>query len=195
MVAMRNTWPALGTSSSAIPGTRCARKCGLRPWHNLAEQWQLRLTRVFGRYGAEESIVFAVGAGGEVEHIGARFGAAAKRQRPQPVNYQGSTGITESADELSVQRVCVDRSVSEIADQDVAAELSKTEGGQRDPPRRIECSRDRKSSHQVAVRIEHLDFAETRARNVVMLLRILQRIGDKEIAADILNAKRREAGQ
>ena len=45
----------------------------------------------------------------------------------------------------------------------------------------------------MAVGVEHVDEAVAGTRHVVMLLRILLRVGDEEIAIDVLDAKRRVA--
>jgi hypothetical protein len=47
----------------------------------------------------------------------------------------------------------------------------------------------------MAVCVEHVDKAVARTRHVVMLLRILLRISHEELAIDVLDAKRREAGR
>src|SRR5271167_2196014 len=47
----------------------------------------------------------------------------------------------------------------------------------------------------MSVGVENIDKAVARPRHVVMLFPVLFRIGDEEIAVDILNAERRKAGR
>src|SRR5260370_6406391 len=77
----------------------------------------------------EHAVHLAVGAGCAVERIGIGVLAAAQSQSPEPIDDQRLTVcVPDSAAEISGGGVIgVDRSVAEIADEDIATELTKGE--------------------------------------------------------------------
>jgi hypothetical protein len=99
----------------------------------------------------------------------------------------------ELIDKFAVLVIDIDPAVAEIADQYVAGELTEARRRQRHAPRRIERSARGKAPQQMSVGVEDIDEAKMRARDIVMLGRILLGIGDKEVAVDIVDAVRRIA--
>src|SRR6202035_2745067 len=71
----------------------------------------------------------------------------------------------------------------------------EVKGGPRHSPRRIERPAAGEASQQMAVGVEDIDKAVTRTGYIVMLFCILLGIADEEIAIDVLDAERREAGR
>src|SRR5262249_19817864 len=64
----------------------------------------------------------------------------------------------------------------------------------RDTPRRIQWSTAGKPLEQISIGIVDIDKAIARPRYVIVLFRVLKGIGDEEIAVDVLDAERSEAG-
>src|SRR5262249_1476108 len=86
----------------------------------------------------------------------------------------------------------IDFPIAEVADEDVAAELTKGEGGPHHTPGGVQHSTRREAPQQMAGGVEDVDKAIAQPRHVIMLVRILQRIRDEEIAVDVLDAEGRE---
>src|SRR5258708_14503130 len=87
----------------------------------------------------------------------------------------------------------MDPPVAEVADEDVAAEAAEGIRRTRDAPGRIERSAADQASQQMAVGIEHIDESVALACDIVVLLRVLLRESDEEIAIDVRDAEGRVA--
>src|SRR5689334_2797287 len=88
-----------------------------------------------------------------------------------------------------------DPAVTEIADQNVAAEGAEVERSPRDSPWRVEVAARGEAADQMPVRIEDINEAVARPRDVVVLIRVLQGIGHDEVAVDVPDSEWREAGR
>src|SRR6266436_4125321 len=134
------------------------------------------------------------GARREIERIGTRRFPAAEGQGPQSVDHQWlAMGAFQFIDETAVLVEYVDLAVTEVADEDVAAESAEGIRRTRDTPRRIERPATDQPPQQMAVGIEHIDKAVTLACHVVVLVSVLLCISDEEIAIDVRDAEGRVA--
>src|ERR1700720_135754 len=111
---------------------------------------------------AEEAVTAAVGAGAEIERIGARSDTAAEIERPQPIDRDRvAARIFELTDECAVHVIDIDPAIAEIADQYVAGELTEARRRQRHTPRRIERAARGKAPQEMSVGVEDIDEAVT----------------------------------
>jgi hypothetical protein len=85
---------------------------------------------------AEQPVGFFVGPGGEVQGVGGDVeGAGGESQPPQPGDGDGAAVVSQLAEVLAGRGIVgVDAAVTEVADQDVAAEEPEG-GGARVTPR------------------------------------------------------------
>src|SRR5262249_2863943 len=142
---------------------------------------------------AEQAIGFTVRTRGEVERIGARVPATTQGEGPQPVDHDRlAFAVPEGAEELPVGVERMDFPIAEVADENVAAEPAKRKGCPHEAPWRVQRAARREAPQQMAVGVENVDKAIARARHVVMLELILQRVGDEEITVDVLDTEGRE---
>src|SRR6202030_2229219 len=102
--------------------------------------------------------------------------------------------LAQLAEELAGRGVeGVDPAVTEVPDQDVAAEGSEGGRRQRHPPRGVEPALAGEPLQQVAVRREDVDEAVAGPGVVIELGRVLFGEGDVQVAADVVNPERSEA--
>src|SRR5258705_11806328 len=114
------------------------------------------------------------GARREIERVGTRRFPAAEGQGPQSVDHQWlAIGAFQFIDETAVLVEYVDLAVTEVADEDVAAESAEGIRRTLDTPRRIERPATDQPPQQMAVGIEHIDKAVALACPVVGLVSVL----------------------
>src|ERR1700726_4105948 len=89
----------------------------------------------------------------------------------------------------------VDVAVTEVADQDVAAESAEGRGGRGPRPGGVHPPLAEEPLEEAAVGIEDVDESVARAGEVVMLVRLLLGEGDKELAADVVDPERRKTSR
>src|SRR5215472_6955264 len=158
--------------------------------------WISVFLRFFGNRGdrAKQTVHLVMGAGCEIERVGARIPAAAQGQFPQPIDDDWlAIGVPESTAKIPVRVERVYFPVTEISNENIAAEPAKGERCPRYSPRRIERPAAGEAPQQMAVGVEHVDKAIARACHVVTFVRLfLLCIGDEEIAVDVLDAERGE---
>ncbi len=135
----------------------------------------------YRRNGAEQAVRLAIGTGSEIERIGIGVSAAAQSQRPQPIDDQCLiVHVPDSAAEIPAGRVIgIDRPIAKVTDEDVAAEITKSERGPRHTPWRIQLSTSGEAFQQMAISVEHIDEAIALARYVVMFGYVLLGIGNE----------------
>ena len=150
----------------------------------------------------KQTVVFEGAArrdpGSEIERVRvAPTHAVPELQSPQPLNRDGrSICVRQRTHQRATGRIeRIDRSVSEIADQQVSGKPAKTSRRQRQAPRRIERAIGGKSFHQVAARVENVHVTVARSGHIVVLVRVLLRVGHPKIRADAFNAERRKTGR
>src|SRR5438477_919475 len=90
--------------------------------------------------------------------------------------------IAELIHEFAARSVHVDVAISEIADQNIAGELTKTGGGECHSPGRIELPLLRESLLPAAIEIESVHNAVALTGQIVVLRLILYGIADKELS-------------
>src|SRR5205085_5920949 len=75
------------------------------------------------------------------------------------------------------------------------AELAEIGRCERESPRRVQPAPRRDATNQIAIRIEYIDEAKARSRDLVHLGVVLLRVRDVEVALDVLDVKGREAAR
>src|SRR6516165_12603426 len=139
----------------------------------------------------EKTVGLAVGTGCEIKRVGARFRATAEGQGPQTVDGDPlAVRVPELAQEIPVGVEHVDPAVTEIADEDVAAEPAKGLGCPCDAPGRVQSTARGEAPEQMAFGVEDIDKAAALAGVVVVLCRVLLGVGHEQIAIDVLDAER-----
>src|SRR5215467_14046746 len=83
-----------------------------------------------------------------------------------------------------------DRSVTNVADQDVVAERAKARAGLRDSPRCVQCSARGETAHEITDHVENIDDTVSGCENRIMLSGVLHRISYKNLSSDHLNPER-----
>src|SRR5258705_13567662 len=106
-----------------------------------------------------------------------------------------TVGLPQSTAEIAARVERIDAAVLEIADENIAAELSEAIGRARQSPGRIEHAVFGKASQQVTVGVENVDETTSRSADIIHLLRILSGVGHPKITVDILDPKRGETGR
>src|SRR5579872_4873673 len=143
---------------------------------------------------ADQPVVLAVDAGGEVQIL--RIGPLehAELQRPQPIDRDRlAIPAAQLAEELATVAERVDPPVAEVADQDRAAEPAEAERRAREAPRRVERPTRREPPDQLAAGGEHVDEAQPGPGDVVLLLLVLLGERHEQLTTDVFDAERREA--
>jgi hypothetical protein len=84
----------------------------------------------------------------------------------------------------------VDDAVAEVTDQQPVGEMSEARRRQRHAPGRVERAAGDDATDQVAVDVEHVDVAESRAGNVVLGICVLLGEGDIDAAEDVSGCRR-----
>src|SRR5262249_17279292 len=150
---------------------------------------------------AVEAVRPARRAGEEVEVVGRPGGGAvAERDRPETVD-RDRRPVRDSqltlVHPLAVAALLVgaDAPIAEVPDQEVAAVGAEVRRRHRESPgrvqRRVRGPLRRDPSDELAVRRELVDLPETAARDAVLLLLVLLRVGDEEVAVQRLDVERR----
>src|SRR5207245_5801198 len=106
----------------------------------------------------------------------------------------GAVGVEQLALKVIVLHIeRINRAVTEIPDKKIAGEISKARGRDRKPPRRIERPTRCHPVEQVPFQVELVHKAVTCTGNVVLLVRILQRVCNKQVAIKDLDVEGRIA--
>ncbi len=87
----------------------------------------------------------------------------------------------------------VNAAVAEVADEQVVAEAPEVDGCQGQPPGRVELALGSDAADQVTGGVEGVHEAVTLARHIVVPVRVLQRVGHVDGAAEVLDPERRVA--
>src|ERR1700740_92404 len=86
----------------------------------------------------------------------------------------------------------IDPSVTKVAHQQSIREAAETRWSQGQPPGRVERKTARKPAQKTPIGVEYKDQPEARTTDIIFLRFVLLRIGDVQIAMDVLDAERRE---
>src|SRR2546428_8157887 len=155
---------------------------------------QQLVIRFRGRHeGAEEAVRLVVDSGGKEQGPGwARPVAVAEPDAPQPVDRDGRpVCVLQRAFEVTrVNFVCVDGAVSEVADQEISAEVTEARRREGEAPGRVERAATDQSLHQLAFVAEHVDEAAVGTLEVVLPHVVLNCVADIYPVADGLDAER-----
>src|SRR5262249_45567089 len=127
--------------------------------------------------------------------------AVAERNRPQAVD---PDRLPASAEELAarprltvaleaVEVEGVNVTVAKVSHEQRAAELPEIGWGDGQPPRRVEPPSRGHAPEQIAVGVERVHESVAHARDIVVLVLILERVGDVDLAGEAADAKRRIA--
>src|SRR5579859_6796781 len=145
----------------------------------------------------EQPVGLMIDPGGEVQGVGGDVERTSRESEPpQPGDGDRAAVGSQLAEELAGGGVeGVDPAVTEVPDQDVAAEDSEGRRRQRHGPRRVEPMPAGEPLQQGAARREDVDEAAARPGVVVVLGRVLFREGDVQVAADVVNPERGETGR
>jgi len=135
-------------------------------------------------------VVWSRNAGAEEQIV--ERSAIASIPEPQAPSPFDRDRIARQVIKLSKRRTVrrvedVDGPITKIADQQIIAEWTEAGRRQGHSPWRVERAVGNQSTHQRAVAIEHIDEAVARAGDIIVLRRILLRIGDVKLAADVLD--------
>src|SRR5438105_11753142 len=118
------------------------------------------------RDGAVNTMILVIRSGGEEQRVRRLIvEAIAERHAPKTIELQcAMVRAFELTFELASRRVeRIDRTVTEIADQDVVGEFPERRRREHDGPWRVQPAATREAAQQVSVGIELVDGAETRA--------------------------------
>src|SRR5216117_2490033 len=110
---------------------------------------------------AEQAVVLATGARGEEEGVRRPVGGAAAAEGDCP------------------------EAVAGVADEQVAAEGTEVGRREGEPPRRVELTLGSDAPEQVAGGVEGVHEPMALAGDIVVLVRVLQRVGHVDSAADV----------
>jgi hypothetical protein len=92
------------------------------------------------------------------------------------------------SEEITRRRIeSVDPTIAKIADQEVARELAESGGRERQTPGRIKRPVRGKTAEQVAVQVKLIDEAISRAGDIIFRVLVLQRVGDIQDSANVLD--------
>src|SRR5207245_11567824 len=114
-----------------------------------------------------------------------------KAQCPQVVNRNWMVYlVSELTEKLArIQIIRIDATITEIADQQGITEQAKINGGEGQTPGRVEPAVQNEALDQISAGVEDVDKPMGRARHVVVMGRVLQSIGDIEVATNVLDAE------
>ena len=157
------------------------------------------LARLLTSYGSvirlnipEEAVCFPIDTGSEEEFVGwARGCIIAELQGPQAIDLYWSTcAFLKRAKGSAGSRIeDIDVPIAEITDQQIIAELAKVSRRQGQAPGGVEATTCNETTNQIPIGVEDIDKAMTGTRYIVMLLSILLRKCDVELASDVLDAE------
>src|SRR5579859_1262697 len=155
---------------------------------------------LFGNYWrerAEETVLFAIEAGGEKQRCGgARAAVVAEGQRPQTVDEDERIIciVAHEADKFPGEAVeGGNPAAAEITDEDGVAELAEVARGPDHAPGSVEPVAVLEAALEFAVGAEDINETAAIAQDRVVAECILPGIGNEEAAADILDVEGREA--
>src|SRR6202022_2586879 len=170
-----------------------------RPPQSMRRQLILVLSNAGDR--SEEAVLLLADTGREVKRVGGRERSAARAavaeaDPPQTIDLDRGAGLVpKGSDEApGPGAVGVDVSVAEVANQQRPAEGPEVFGCDREPPRRVQLSVPDEPPQGVAVLVEDVDEAEAGAGLVIMLVRLLHRVGHVQPATQRLDVEGRETG-
>ena len=155
---------------------------------------------VFLRNGpdpSEQAISFVIDTGGKEEVIGrTRQASVAEGERPQAINGDGLTLVVLQLSEKATRgrSECVDAPIAEVSHQQSVAESAKAGRRQGQTPGRVQSAAGSETADEIAICAKNVDKPDAGAGHVVMTLGILHGKGDKQLTADVANAKRSESG-
>ena len=103
------------------------------------------------------------------------------------MNCNRSAGTIRQLPEEGARRwiESVNAAIAKIADQEVTPELAESGRRERHAPWGIQRSLRGKTAEQVAVQVELIDKSMSRAGDVIVPVRVLQRVSDKQYPADV----------
>ena len=146
---------------------------------------------------SEQTITFVIDTGGEEEVIGrTRQASVAEGEGPQAINGDGLALVVFQLSEKTTRSrsECADTSIAEISHQQSVAESAKVGRRQGQTPGRVQGATGGETADEIAIGAKNVDKTDAGARHVIMTVRILHGKGDKQLTADVANAKRSESG-
>src|SRR5438552_6921094 len=156
---------------------------------------------VFLRNGpdsSEQAITFVIDTCREEEVIGCpRQASVAEGERPQAINGDGlALVVLQLSEKVTRGRSeCADVTIAEISHQQSVAESAKVGRRQGQTPGRVQSATGSETADEIAICAKNVDKPDAGARHVIVTVRILHGKGDKQLAADVANAKRSEPGR
>src|SRR5262249_26624687 len=145
--------------------------------------------------GAEKPVVFVVDAGSEEERTGGCLRhAQAEHKRPESGDLDGvACRVGNGAQEVTgVEIEGIDRAIAEVSYKKRVGESSESlEGSPCHSPGGIELPLGHETLIQPPGGIEDIDEAVARSFDVILLVRILQRVRDIDLSVERGDAERR----
>src|SRR5437762_12849396 len=155
---------------------------------------------VFLRNGpdsSEQAITFVIDTGRKEEAIGrTRQASVAEGERPQAINGDGLALVVFQLSEKTTgsRSECADVTIAEISHQQSVAEFAKVGRRQGQTPGRVQRATGSETADEIAIGAKNVDKPDAGAGHVIMTLGILHGKSDKQLTADVTNAKRSESG-
>src|SRR5262245_36941795 len=138
------------------------------------------------RANATDEAVRLVGEAGREQQRVAALVMVHGREAPQPFERDHLLALVlEPALERAVLQEPVDHAVAEVPDQDRSGEATEVIGTAHDGPGRVESPLAREATDHVAVDVEEIDIAIADARDVILLVVILERERHVQDAVDV----------
>jgi hypothetical protein len=135
-----------------------------------------------------KSSVGSRNSGGKIQCV--RVAAATTIAEAQPPKSMDCDWIAATIRQLSEEGARdriegVNAAIAKIADQEVTPELAESGRRERHAPWGIQRSLRGKTAEQVAVQVELIDKSMSRAGDVIVPVRVLQRVSDKQYPAGV----------
>src|SRR6266436_3091061 len=129
---------------------------------------------------AEKSVLFVGDSSSEINS------RAERKEIPQAINleWRGIGFFNRLNESAGCQIVIVDSAVAKISDPQLALHQCES-------PRCVEITIRNQTSQEVAAGIKYINKAVARTSHVILPLRILQGVGNVNLAAQVANAERR----
>src|SRR5262245_40505875 len=140
---------------------------------------------------AEQAVLFVVDSGREQQGRRVAGYAVAEAQRPQPIDLDRVTVLVpEAPDEFATSwLVGIDTAVTEVADQQGAAEAAEPCRREHETPRSVKLAPLDQVANQVAARAVNVDETPAWAGDLVLAVGVLLGIGDVQQAAELLDVE------
>src|SRR5262245_29984569 len=129
----------------------------------------------------KQAVRLLLGPGREVQRVSVAGGhAVAEDDAPQPVDHDRPAGLVlQLAEEFPVRRIeGLEMAVSEVADNECAAERPEIPGRQREAPRRVQMVPADQTLQQMTVRVEDIHEPRSAIGFFVWFLMALLGVGD-----------------